>query len=266
MRGQTASGACLVGAAIWLKLLPLVAVPYLLLKRQWKAAGLSVLMAMALDVGLSLAAFGPTGAWAEHREWWRGHAVGDLHALLSTPEAIPDQRDRNQALAAVLRRNLTQMGADPVRAERHGMPQPIADLDSRQVKVVYFALTGLVATGLAWFWRRPAKVVDEEQQATEIATVCLATLWFSPILFSYHPIAALPGLAILVGNQQAGWTRRGTLIAWVVATALLGVPQARFVGEILWASGLVGIAVISLSAVSRRQATDMPVDAVPAGK
>lgn len=260
MRGQTASGACLVGAAIWLKLLPLLAVPYLLLKRQWKAAGLSLLVPVALDVVLSVAAFGPAGAWTEHKQWWKGHAVGDLHALLSEPAAISDQRDRNQSLAAVLRRNLTHMGADPVRAERRGLPQPIADLSSRQVKIVYFALTGLAAAGLAWYWRRPATEVDQEQAGREIATVCLATMWFSPILFGYHPIAALPALAILVGSHEAGWTKRGTLSIWIVATVLLGLPQARFVGEIVWASAVVGIAMVNRPTVSGPKAMDAVTD------
>jgi hypothetical protein len=250
MRGSTFSGAGLLGAAIWLKLLPLVAVPYLLLKRQWKAAGLSVAAAVVLDVGLSMAAFGPSGAWNTHVEWWQGHAVGDLRSLLTEPAAIPDQRDRNQSLAAVLRRNLTHMGIDPTDARKHGMSEPIADLRSRQVKIVYLGAAGLLAAALAWFWRRPARDVSEDQGAIEIATVCLATLWFSPILFSYHPIVALPAMAILVGHRQPGRRRNAALIVWVAATVLLAVPQARFVGEMLWASGLVGLALVRVCATT----------------
>ncbi len=244
MRGRTFSGAALVGAAIWLKLLPLLAVPYLLLKRRWKAAFLSVLTAVALDVTLSVAAFGPAGAWATHAAWWQRHAVGDLHSLLNTPEPIEDQRDRNQSLAAVMRRTLTHMGADPTEARKHGIPGPLADLTPRQMKVCYFAATGLAAAWLAWFLRRPAQGITEYQQASEIATLCLATLWFSPILFSYHPIAALPALAILVARRgKPARLENIALIVWVVATLLLALPAARFAGEILWASALLGVAL-----------------------
>ncbi len=243
MQGRGLAGAAMVGAAIWLKLLPLLAVPYLLLKRQWKAACLSVLAAVALDVVMSVAAYGAAGAWTTHAAWWRAHAVGDLHALLNTPGPIEDQRDRNQSLAAVLRRNLTHMGADPARASQPWMPGPLADLPAPGLKACYLAMAGLAAACLGWYWRRPARSLDPSRTAVEIATVCLATLWFSPILFSYHPVAALPALAILLAGPP-GRLKHVSLVAWVVATVLLAVPQARFVGEILWASGLLGLALV----------------------
>jgi len=99
-------GPALLGMAIWLKLLPGIAIVYLLLKRRWTAAAGSVAMAVTLDVGLSVGGYGATQARALHAQWWKAQAVGQLTAILERPTASSAQSSRNQSSPAVARRLL----------------------------------------------------------------------------------------------------------------------------------------------------------------
>ena len=70
-RGEERSGGVLLGAAAWLKLLPMLGIGFLLYQRKWKGALIAMATVLALEVGLSVAAFGPAGAWREHVQWWQ---------------------------------------------------------------------------------------------------------------------------------------------------------------------------------------------------
>ncbi len=253
LAGRHGSAALLLGLAIWLKLLPLLGAGYLLLKRRWAAAVGAVAVALAVDAGLSAAAYGPRAAWAAHVTWWHSRAVGDLNALLSAPAYIEQQRDRNQSLAAVLRRVLTRTG------EAHENPMyrrvSVADLPARQLRSVYYVSAATLAIALLILWRRPAAALGSARQSGEIALVILSTLWFSPIVFSYHPTAALPALAAVLGSR---WERsrlsKAALLVWIAATFLLAVPAARACGVTLWASLLLGAATIRATTAAPRPA------------
>ncbi len=64
--------------------------------------------------------------------------------------------------------------------------------------------------------RRPASQLTPADWTTEIALVVLATVWFSPVVWSYHPTSAVPALAIVMTSPDekrkriasAVWVRR----------------------------------------------------------
>jgi hypothetical protein len=69
MQRREAAGGFTLGLAVCVKVTPIVFLPYLLLRRQWRAL-LGMLLAIAVfDVVPSVAFFGPQGAVEEHRKW-----------------------------------------------------------------------------------------------------------------------------------------------------------------------------------------------------
>jgi hypothetical protein len=240
--GRTRSGGLLLGLGAWLKLLPLLGVGYLLLKRKWLPAAIALATVMALDVGLSLIAYGPRAAWEEHVEWWCDEGSGALARELGVREPIDEDRRTNQSLPVILRRVLTSFGMEP-DSPRNAVA--LGDLSPAQLRVVYFSVVGALGLALAYFCRRPGSVLTQRQWATEIALICLGTLWLSPVLWSYHPTAATPGLALVLGqypqHRRLAWA---TGLAWVLAMALFAWPLARVLGHVLWASMLIGAALV----------------------
>ena len=109
-RGEETAGGILLGTAAWLKLLPLLGIGYLLYQRRWKGALIAMATVLVLDVALSVAAFGPAGAWREHVLWWQDGATATADRQLTSAKAGDEDRLTNQSVAITLRRLLTSLG------------------------------------------------------------------------------------------------------------------------------------------------------------
>ena len=121
-------GGALLGLAIWLKLLPVMGAGYLLLKGKWRPAVIAILLAVAIDCALSVAAFGWRGAWDEHLRWADWGAAGSIERQMHGDTYINEDRITNQSLIVVLRRFLTA---------RAGYPQlAMADLSPKALSIV----------------------------------------------------------------------------------------------------------------------------------
>ena len=241
-QGRARSGAVLLGLAIWVKLLPLLGAVYLLGKRRWQAALAAILVALAMDAGLSVAAFGPRAAWHEHERWWRQQASDTTRRVLASPTALPEHRFKNQSPAAVLRRTLTPLVADPRKKPDRVTLIP---LSTSQAAAVYYAVVGLLGVGIAAVARRPAQQTSSGPWGTEIALVALATMWFSPVVWSYHNTAVLPAMAVMLGRGPRHRGLVGALVAlWLLAMASFGSSLARGLGAMLWMSLALGGALV----------------------
>jgi hypothetical protein len=238
--GRARSGGVLLGLAIWIKLLPLLAVAYLILKRKWKPAALAVICAVVLDITLSFVGYGPKVAWAEHVRWWKEQAQGTTERPLTNPIPVQEDRDTNQSLVVILRRTLTTMGINQA-----GVPArhytTLLHLTSTQLQAVYLTVVGLLGLAVLAAWRKPAEQLSLSQWSTEIALVSLATLWFSPVIWGYHPTAAAPALLLVLARvcdrPKLFWTIN---LGWIAAVCLLGIPLAREFGEMYWTVLLLG--------------------------
>ncbi len=220
-RNRPWSGGLMLGLAIWIKLLPLGGVGYLVLKRKWLPAAVAVAAAVAIDLAISLAVLGPESAWQSHRLWLEGEVCGVQNHMLTEVDPIDEDRITNQSIAVVMRHLLTHMGeglpADrDVSAALHGVTvhpgqvglagrggqRPnvaMANLNAGQLQAAYATVMSLLALAIVIYCRRPGRDLRPGQWATEIALVVLATLWFSPLVWSYHLTAALPALAVVFG-------------------------------------------------------------------
>lgn len=241
-QGRTWSGGILLGLAVWIKLLPALGVGYLVLKRRWLPAVVAVVTVLLVDLVLSLAAFGPQTAWELHREWYQGEAVDRSDRMLTHAGQLDEDRLTNQSVMIIMRRLLTQMG----RGASPGRDQvAFGHLTPGQLRVAYYAVMLSLGAGVGFFCRRPWHVLSPPQWSAEIALIVLSTLWFSPLVWSYHPTAATPALALVLSHGPRRLRLAWTITAlWLLSIALLAWPAARAFGVLLWMNLLLGGALV----------------------
>jgi hypothetical protein len=237
-RGRNWSGGALLGLAVWIKLLPLVGVAYLVWKRRWKAAAIAVGCALALDIALSIAGYGLEMAWQEHVRWWQEQGADTAQRQLSSNSPVSEDRLTNQSLVVILRRTLTPMGASQGGPRVHAT---LLHLSQGQLKAVYLSVVALLGLGIATICRRPAWRTPPSAWSTEIALMSLATLWFSPVMWGYHPTAATPALMLVLARTiRRPMLLAVTILVWITAMCLLGWPLACTFGEMFWTTILLG--------------------------
>jgi hypothetical protein len=243
-RGRSAWGGLVLGLAIWVKLLPLAGAVYLMLKRKWVPALLAVGFAAALDVSLSVAAFGPRAAWDEHLKWWHNEGAGAARRQLNHSDSVDEDRLTNQSMPVILRRVLTSAGSTPGSVRDQLI---LAHLSRRQLKAVYLATMGLFGLAILLVCRRPGRLLSDRQWGTEIALMLLATMWFSPVVWGYHPTAVTPALAIVLSHEpRRPGTVRAMVCVWLLALVLMAFPLARACGVLMGASFLIAAVLVRL--------------------
>lgn len=249
-RGRPWLGASLLGVAIWLKLLPLLGAGYLLLKRRWLPAIAAVVIACAINIILSLAAFGVGGTWIEHARWWNHWAAGSIDRELTANHRVDEDRLTNQSLAVTLRRLCSSLGSSPGEAREQVR---VIDLSSEQLQNAYKFISGALLMAIFLFCRRSDAATSPRQASNETALVVLATLWFSPVVWSYHPTAAMPALAIIFCRcplpSRVAWMLGA---AWLIGILLLLWPTARAAGDLFWLGLLTG-GVLAWTSLPRGQ-------------
>ncbi len=235
-RGRDWKGGTLLGIATWLKLLPVIGIGYLLLKRKWRPALIAGVVVAAIDIPLSLAAFGWQGMWHEHLVFAHGGAIGTLQDQMHGETWVDEDRITNQSTIVVLRRLLT------ARAGQSGMA--VADLSPQELSIVTGCVLAGLAAGIVTLLRRPGTALSHEDWAGEIALLLLCTVWFSPVVWSYHLTAVLPALAVIMAQDRFEAPKRIVTIAWIVGLALFTVPLGRAAGHMLLTSYLIGAVLL----------------------
>ena len=257
------SGGLMLGLAVWIKLLPLVGVGYLVLKRKWLPAAVALATFLVVDLSLSLVAYGPDATWQLHRQWLDREVFGTRNQLLTDPDPVGDDRNTNQSVMVVMRHTLTHMGqgsdGDHEEAVRRGKPHyigsvgigglrpnvAVADLTPSQLQAAYMAVMALLVLAISIYCRRPGRALLSRQWSTEIALIVLTTLWFSPLVWSYHPTAALPALAVIFTRApQNSKLALAVAALWMASLVLMGSPPARALGVTLWTNLLLGVALV----------------------
>jgi alpha-1,2-mannosyltransferase len=252
--GRAVRGGLLLGIGVWLKLLPIVGVGYLLLKRKWLAAGVAVLCVLTIDVALSVVGYGPATAWQEHVHWLNQGAVGSATRQMDERKANDEDRITNQSTMVVVRRLFN---------DRAGFPKlTITTLSPAMLGAAELSVLGGLGAAVLWLLRRPASALRPDDWSAEISLVLLSTLWFSPVVWSYHFSAAFPALAFLMARPGHEASKRATAGVWIFALACFTIPLARAGGHMLWATFFVGaqVAVVGWKApkLFNPAATDRP--------
>jgi hypothetical protein len=236
-QGRAGAGGLLLGLAVWVKLLPLLGVAFLVLHGKIKAATIAIVVAIGLDVTLSVAAFGPETAWQEHLRWWEQAATGTTIRQLTSPFHEDEDRLTNQSVAITLRRFFSTLGNTPDSPRRF---VTIAHLRGEQLEQLFVAVTALLASALVFFCRPIRCGPNNLHAPAQIAMAILATLWLSPVMWSYHLTAATPALAIILKRYWGRRCGRIAVIVWLACLCLLAFPIARAAGVLLWLSLATG--------------------------
>lgn len=235
-RDRSWRGGTLLGLAVWLKLLPIVGVGYLLLRRKWQPALIALLVACAVDITLSIGAFGGRQAWREHVTWAHGGVVATVEEQMHGHDEGDADRITNQSTTVLLRRFLTVRGGYTALA--------LADLSSAALSLVTGCVLGALVVVPVLVLRQGAAHSPVEWGA-EIALVVLLTTWLSPVVWSYHLTAALPALAVIMAHNDSETRKQAVALAWLAAMALFAWPLARAAGHMLWASLYLGSQLIA---------------------
>ncbi|MEI8373156.1 MAG: glycosyltransferase family 87 protein [Planctomycetota bacterium] len=263
-RGEEKVGGILLGLGAWLKLLPLLGIGFLFYHRKWKGALIAMATVFVLDVALCVVAFGPSGAWREHVLWWQLGAAGTMNRQLATVASGDEDRLSNESVAVILRRMLTSLGSQPaaklatkfsaeIPAEKQEQLHnrevrrrvQLANLTPQQLQAVFLAMMAILVLGVA-IYCRPVKSQDwAERGPAKIALLTLATIWFSPVVWSYHFVAATPVLAILLlrGRYRWQWVVP-VIVVWGGALGLLAIDAIRAAGVLLWMSLILSAGLV----------------------
>lgn len=229
----------LFGVAAVIKLLPMLFLPWLVLKRRWSAVAV-MLVTMVVVAGVPpLIAFGPRDATTYHRQWWEYNICGEAGGGLLNPDLPEHFIDRrNQSIVQVLAR-WTWPG-HPFRAAH----QP-THLEPRTCVTAAHAVSAALLAGLLWATRRPWGRLSVNGRRIEAAAYAVGLLVFSPLLRQYYLVWVFPGLLLLARAAADPTVRALRRVAW----AGLAVWTAGMVAWIWPVTRLLGahlIMVISL--------------------
>jgi hypothetical protein len=255
-RHAASAGVCFAVAAI-IKLLPAVFLPWLLLKRRWRAAGAFALASVLLIALPPAIAFGPQDAWRYHVRWFNDNVAGVAKQGLAEQGLRGHFTDhRNQSLGDVLRRSLQQDFPAPA-------PRQFAQLSAGTVTALAGGVAVVLLAAGAWATRRSWQALATPQPLTEFAAVSLAMLIFAPLLRQYYLVWALPALILLARRAVEydplpgrGLARIGVLL-WVLGQLAWLSDYARTYGVHLVM--LILLAVVTLR-VGRVAAASAPKD------
>jgi hypothetical protein len=220
-----------LGTAITYKATPVLFVPFLLWKRQWRAAGWAVGFT-ALWAAALVPFVGLEKTVQAHRNW-----LTHFQRLRANRQAYPDplvepQRVENLALPALLARNLeTYPPGHPLYLEHPLFFQPgemSPESAFQAVRGIVLVLALLLARRFRRPWGEPALA---GRLAPEWATVCALCALVSPMCWTQHLVLALPALFLVA---------RATLAARPVRRWRLAALAALGVVICLTKDGIVG--------------------------
>lgn len=241
-RGRWMIGGALLGVAICIKLLPLLGVAYLLMKRRFAAAATAVVLATVANGAISLVAYGPQRAMDAHRHWLTVGSRLDLDAVYSTGVGGHAQSARNQSLAGLIRRLLAPPAASTHRDEARDVA--IVHASSDAIRVVHRGAIAAIALALLWYWRLPLGSMTQQRLVAELSILSLATIWLSPVAWTYHFTAALPALASTLGSRwERSAIKKAAVAGWLLGSVAMASVLARSLAVGLWATVLLAVAV-----------------------
>jgi hypothetical protein len=211
LRKHWAAGFLLALAAGF-KAFPILALPYLIYRRHWKAVGCTAVFLLLFLFILPACFRGPAGAWDDLKQWKTGMMSPN------TPEKIGQRAARsytwqNGSLLAVTHRWLRHVTAD------HDDNVPpmwvnVADLKFETVNHIATGLSLLICLGYVAVMprgRRRTRFTD----AAEGAMLLILIIMFCPLSFNYNNSWLMCGIA-------------------VVLYFILTQPKARAIPAIIW--------------------------------
>ena len=260
-----AAGLLLAAAAAF-KAFPILAAPYLIYRRQWKALLFTGIYLAVLLLAVPGIFRGPSGAWADFRTWRVGMPSN------YTPDMIGQRKERsytwqNGSVISVANRLLRPIVADRDNEFQHPLSINMASLSFAQVNTI-IGITGLLM-GAAYLLVTPRERDRTRfSDAAEAAMLLILIVIFTPLSFTYLTAWQIPGIAVVLyficcHDRAAG--RRGLAIGWLACSSVMLVfsirnplfREIRASGNTLW-SNLILLAELAWVLRVDRAATTRP--------
>lgn len=217
-------GGFWLAVAIVYKTTPLLFLPFLLWKRQWRAAGWTTLFTLVLSLGPALF-FGWDASMDYHR---RTLDVALRSAGVRDPSEniIEKPNLENQAwTVAVARFVQTKAPGHPLHSP-HPLFFQFGDLDRDRARKVVKGATLLLLVLIAWRTRRTC--ATPAALAMEWGAVSILAVLLSPLCWKQHLVVMLPAVFLLCRQQlQHRLPPRGrsVLLMVIAALVLLSAPD-----------------------------------------
>ena len=221
-----------LGLAAVYKLTPLLFLPYVCYKRQWRAAASMV----AFIIGLALAPalwLGWDANVRAHERWWNATrtVLGTADPVENTLEP-PNQR--NQSLVLALARLAQTYPPGHALYLENPLFFQFGNLSAAAAKRFVQGFLLLLAAVLAWRFRKTCNLSGPGDAALrEWAAVTLLAAILSPLCWQQHLVLVLPAVYLVVraGLEPGGlspWQRR---LGWLAAIVMLFAGQRDLLGQ-----------------------------------
>ncbi len=226
-RPWSAGGLIALAAAV--KAFPVMAVGYLVYRRQWKATAAMMGWLLFLLLVLPSGFRGPARAWDDLATWTRGMVLKyDAGSIAQRPHR--SYSFKNQSMMALVNRLLRPVLADG-EADKVWRVN-IANFDFRAVNAVIALIAGALC--VYYMASMPSNARRTERtDAIEGAMLLLMIVFFSPLSFNYFYVWLIFPLTIALGmvlEAPQGSRQRALLSVWLGAPLVLlslAVPFLR---------------------------------------
>jgi alpha-1,2-mannosyltransferase len=226
-----------IGAAFWLalavtyKTTPVLFLPVLLWKRQWRACAASVVFIVIFNTVPALY-LGPELTLRCYQKSW-DYLQTSAHLEDIADNGIELPNPRNQSLTSLFARYLQTYPPEHSLYLEHPAFLQFGALDHATARAVArwctLALAGFIAWRLWGRWSTRAPDLPVQWSA-----VCVFAALVSPMCWRQHLVLVLPALYLLVwsllsrpGHAQFGWLLLGTSVF------ALWAPQSEIIGSLL---------------------------------
>jgi hypothetical protein len=221
---ETVAGS-LIAVAAAIKAFPVLAIVYLVYRRNWKAAASLVATLAFLLLILPVPFRGFERAWRDLEKWSAG--------MLKYSEVTVGQRPqrsytwKNQSLVGVTNRLLRHVDADAASAPHTPVYVNLADLRFPVVNAILISVA--LALGVLFIAVMPQRAMQTaESDAIEFALLLLLMLIFTPLSFGYFYSWLMLPFVVITKRALIG---KGSSVLWWSLTALallaLSIPFPR---------------------------------------
>ena len=216
--GQRRLSGFWLGTAIVFKATPLLFLPLLVWKREWRALGWTLAFTALWSVSPALY-LGWDGMVAQQKEYvaLTRMILGEQSVYPATPNIEPAKIQNVSLRAAIARYVVSFPKGDPLHID-HPLFAQFGDLPHKTGHRVVMGLVLALGLAIAWRMRRAwgADAARDPNFAAEWATACLFAALMSPVCWRQHLVTALPCVYLaLRSNLAAGYNWRW----WVMGTA-----------------------------------------------
>lgn len=231
VRGKALAAGGWFGTAAAYRVTPLLILPFLLYKRQWRAAAWMIVFLVGLNF---LPALVHGWDWTVQKN---GAFLRRLAAVATAEDpadtTFDEQNVRNQSLQFAIARYLqTYPPGDARYLDRPGFVQ-FGNLDNKTTGLVVKAVFAALALVLAWRFRRPYAADPEgPDPAPEFATVVLLAALLSPVCALDHLTFAFPALLLTTRAFFDSPPRRWRTAVFVSMTAIMLLSHRAVLGDL----------------------------------